>query len=347
MSRTLIVAISLHAFAAPLYAKPVFVNYTAHPATYGDHTIDADWVGGPVESLTVELQTDEAILHADGNGQSQRTARNTLNYTSPSDAENPQNYDNLALVGVYGDRVPTLQQLSANGVSTLSYQFPNAVNTGFDLFVADVDSSDSAVVTAFAPGGAAIDMTTWSLVAEGDLSVYKDTGTVFSDVVAPTPTTVIDPTGITLTAESPINFNRSYSILRAPTGDAVERIDIIFTGIFNSPSRDRGGNGSHVYLGLSTTPTSAVGDFNEDGQTDAVDYTLWRDTLGSTDDLRADGDLSGVVDTGDYELWRANYAEISPSAGLLSTPNSVPEPAGWLLVCGLCALAQAYRRQDS
>jgi len=317
---------------APLGAKPVFVNYPAHPATYGDHTIDATWVGGPVESLTVELQTDESVLHTDGVGQSQRTARNTLNYAPPSEPDNPQNYDDLALVGVYGDRVPLLQQLSANGVSTLSYMFPTAVGSALDLIVTDVDSSDSAVVQAFGLGGDAIDMATWFLAAEGDLSLYKDTGTVFSDTIAPTPTTEFTTAGITLTAESSTNYNRSYTVLRAPPGEAVARIDITFTGIFNSPGREQGGNGSHIYLGLATTPSSAFGDFDENGTTDAADYTLWRDTLGSTDDLRADGDLSGVVDAGDFQLWQANFGALPLLGSSAESKSVVPEPAGWLLM---------------
>lgn len=316
----------LLAISGTLHAEPVLVNYPAHPATYGDHTIDATWVGGPVESLTVELQTDEAIVHDDQSGQSQRTARNTLNHTPPSDPANPQNYDNLGLIGVYGDRLPLLQQLSASGVSTLSYHFPVAVNSGFDLFVTDVDSSDSAVVQAFDLAGSAIDMTTWSLVDEGDLSLYKDTGTVFSEVVAPTPTTQVLSTGITFTAESSTNYNRSYSIVRAPRGVDVGRVDVTFTGIFNSPSRERGGSGSHIYAGIATIPASAFGDFDENGVTDAADYTIWRDTLGGSEDLRADGDLSGVVDDADYQLWRANY-EGSPV--LVESQSQVPEPRGW------------------
>jgi len=34
---------------------------------------------------------------------------------------------------------------------------------------------------------------------------------------------------------------------------------------------------------------------------------VWRDTLGSTTDLRADGDGSGVVDEADFQLWRSHF----------------------------------------
>lgn len=55
------------------------------------------------------------------------------------------------------------------------------------------------------------------------------------------------------------------------------------------------------------------GDYNSDGSVDAADYVVWRKTLGSTTDLRADGSgltpgvPNGVVDQYDYDFWRANF----------------------------------------
>ena len=80
-----------------------------------------------------------------------------------------------------------------------------------------------------------------------------------------------------------------------------------------------------------------TGDFNDDGHVDAADYTVWRDTLGSTSELAADANLNGVVDPGDYSLWKANFGaasnvgagEGSSRAGSSPTPDStqaVPEP---------------------
>ena len=52
-----------------------------------------------------------------------------------------------------------------------------------------------------------------------------------------------------------------------------------------------------------------VGDFNLDGRVSAADYTIWRNTLGvaTSPHLSADGDGSGGVGVGDYQLWKANY----------------------------------------
>lgn len=86
-----------------------------------------------------------------------------------------------------------------------------------------------------------------------------------------------------------------------------------------------------LYATLSGQP----GDYNGDGQVDAGDYSVWRDTEGSIVDLRADGDGDGVVGPGDYALWVDHYGQSFTPA--LST--AVPSPAGLplltllLLVC--------------
>lgn len=62
----------------------------------------------------------------------------------------------------------------------------------------------------------------------------------------------------------------------------------------------------------------AIGDYNGDGNVDAADYTVWRDTLGSSSDLRADGDGDGQVDADDYTVWKDDFG------------NSGSGGSGWL-----------------
>lgn len=90
---------------------------------------------------------------------------------------------------------------------------------------------------------------------------------------------------------------------------------------------------------LELVAAGVAGDYNGDGIVDAADYTVWRDSLGSTVDLAADGDGNLIVDGGDYEIWRTNFGATSgPAAG-----SSVPEPATAILGCLLQVAACCTR----
>jgi endonuclease/exonuclease/phosphatase family metal-dependent hydrolase len=58
------------------------------------------------------------------------------------------------------------------------------------------------------------------------------------------------------------------------------------------------------------------GDYNSNGIVDTADYSVWRDTLSSTTDLRADGSGStagvpdGFVNALDYDFWKANFGQV-------------------------------------
>ncbi len=86
-----------------------------------------------------------------------------------------------------------------------------------------------------------------------------------------------------------------------------------------------------------------AGDYNDDGIVDAADYTVWRDTLGSTTDLRADGNGNDEIDEADYAVWKANYGQTSGS-GALTLVGSVPEPSSLALACWALLGVAAARR---
>jgi hypothetical protein len=72
--------------------------------------------------------------------------------------------------------------------------------------------------------------------------------------------------------------------------------------------------GGRIDMGaVEYQPNPLPGDYNFDGVVDAADYTVWRDTLGSTSDLRADasgptvGTPNGIIDQADYDFWKARY----------------------------------------
>ncbi|MEX2172656.1 MAG: right-handed parallel beta-helix repeat-containing protein [Pirellulales bacterium] len=90
-------------------------------------------------------------------------------------------------------------------------------------------------------------------------------------------------------------------------------------GMNGVPAFDQRGTGFDRVVGtaidigafeLQAASPALVGDYNGDGAVNAADYTIWRDTLGSTTDLRANGnDSNSVIDAADYGVWTANFGE--------------------------------------
>jgi hypothetical protein len=74
----------------------------------------------------------------------------------------------------------------------------------------------------------------------------------------------------------------------------------------------------------------AAGDYNADGIVDTADYTVWRDTLGSQSDLRADGNFNEVIDQGDYDVWALQFGMTYGSGS--GSAAAVPEPASVVLL---------------
>jgi hypothetical protein len=60
--------------------------------------------------------------------------------------------------------------------------------------------------------------------------------------------------------------------------------------------------------------TLLLGDYHLDGTVDAVDYVIWRFTLGDTltAGSGADGSGNGVVDQADYQVWQSNFGRTLP-----------------------------------
>jgi hypothetical protein len=89
------------------------------------------------------------------------------------------------------------------------------------------------------------------------------------------------------------------------------------------------------------TQSVASGDYNHNGIVDAADYTIWRDTLNSSTDRRANGDDTGPsmngIDQADYLVWKNHFGQ-SGSGAFSST--QVPEPSAIiLLLAGAISLA--------
>jgi len=109
---------------------------------------------------------------------------------------------------------------------------------------------------------------------------------------------------------------------------------------------------AQIYTALNRTnfvrllPTVLGGDYSGDGVVDAGDYTVWRNTFGQTGvGLAADGNGNGLVDEGDYSVWKANFGSTAGAGsgaggGGVASPAGVPEPAMLVPVAiGLVGLA--------
>ncbi|TWT36820.1 hypothetical protein KOR34_17650 [Posidoniimonas corsicana] len=91
--------------------------------------------------------------------------------------------------------------------------------------------------------------------------------------------------------------------------------------------------GAKAIAGQVVYVARAPGDYNNDGATDAADYTVWRDSLGATGlapFTSADGNGDGRVTQEDYAVWRDSYGLTAAGAAA----QAAPEP----MAAGLTAL---------
>jgi hypothetical protein len=146
-----------------------------------------------------------------------------------------------------------------------------------------------------------------------------------------------NPAGDTMTlfAGSVIDTRTFASV---PTDGVMSRVYPSNTVAINSPRNFAGTSGS-----VNLAAPSPTGDYNGNGQVDAADYVVWRDTLSqnATAGQGADGNANGTIDQADYDFWRARFGSAVPGA---SGAASVPEPASIMLLLTV-GLASACRRR--
>jgi hypothetical protein len=85
-----------------------------------------------------------------------------------------------------------------------------------------------------------------------------------------------------------------------------------------------------------------IGDYNDDGNVDAADYTVWRNNVGnpgSTLENRDPANGDGNVGPDDYDSWKSNFG----AGGGGSLAGNVPEPSALGLVMMMMGLFAAAR----
>jgi hypothetical protein len=113
-------------------------------------------------------------------------------------------------------------------------------------------------------------------------------------------------------------------------------------------SKERGTDpGPQLFLTLGAG--ALAGDYDHNGVVDSGDYTLWRQSIG-TSNLNADGNHDGTVDNADYVIWRKHEGESLPgiASGSGIEGTLVPEPnAVCLMTIASCLtwLTQRAREQ--
>jgi hypothetical protein len=88
-----------------------------------------------------------------------------------------------------------------------------------------------------------------------------------------------------------------------------------------------------------------AGDYNDDGQVDAADYTVWRDSLSTGTPLMNETASPGTVDAEDYEAWKANFGAPGTNGSGQQSNVPVPEPATCVLVLAAALALPRWRRR--
>jgi hypothetical protein len=135
-----------------------------------------------------------------------------------------------------------------------------------------------------------------------------------------------------------INGGASFDLGTAFTIGGTE--DLAFSFLLTSDTAGNGFAGEVRYAG-----GGLVGDYNGDGFVNLADYTVWRDTLGSTTNLAADGNNNGSIEAGDYGVWKSNFGSSSGGGALVASSAQVPEPSTVVLLSQLSAVGFIARRR--
>lgn len=227
--------------------------------------------------------------------------------------------NNLSVTGLPITLTEFAIQPSAGGVTTTAARSAQLYNESLRLLYGTPQATSFLIWEPWPP--AASDNTTlvdssWNLTQSGQAVVN-----LLNSWTTPTQ-------NLTVGADGTVNFNGYYGDYQLTIGGRTIPLSLV-KGISN--------------LSIPVAP----GDFNGDGTVDAADYTVWRDTLGSTSDLRADGNGDQIIDAGDFDVWRSSFGGHYSFGTGTAIGTMVPEPAAVQLLLLLCVLYHAFGRNRS
>ncbi len=276
---------------APVFTSPLTANVAEN--TTAVMTVSATDADLPAQAISFSIiggadQTKFSI-----------TAGGALSFNSAPDFEVPAdaNHDNVYVV--------TVQASDGNG-GTTPQTISVAVTPVNDIIpvftspdTANVAENTTAVMTVTAiDGDLPAQTVTFSIVGGADQTKFGITsGGQLSFNAAPD-----------FEAPTDANGDNVYVVIVEASDGALTNLQVILvtvTNVFDLPR----------------------GDYNQDGYVDAADYTVWRNTLGTSvaPFSGADGSGNGVIDQDDYDAWKANFGAVAAGAGsasLASTPSA-------------------------
>jgi hypothetical protein len=116
-----------------------------------------------------------------------------------------------------------------------------------------------------------------------------------------------------------------------PAGGAESIANLLLPTAGTYYARITGADDTIQLYQLSLSPTSILqGDYNRNGIVDAGDYDIWRKSLGQSvaAGTSADGNFDGQITPADYNVWKSHIGQTSGSgSGVgLNANAAVPEP---------------------
>jgi autotransporter-associated beta strand protein len=93
---------------------------------------------------------------------------------------------------------------------------------------------------------------------------------------------------------------------------------------------------------LTVGPPILAGDYDNNGIVDAGDYVIWRKNVGQPSQTLPNDTTGAIIGDAQYNLWRSNFDSTTavPGSGSALSGNAVPEPSSiGLLMLGLTAMA--------